>query len=197
MDICDMIADKKRAEIKAEEDKRRELAEKGERIVDELRDKLPKLREAHRIFKALQINGYLMKGEDMYLNREQHYKRGYFISDGWYHWPGFDDKANVFFTMGGGFNRFSCGIALDNFNVVVSEKEFGTPATVIPVELMKKMCEDGGSWSTKHTEPGHYYDMTGSEIVSKLEYCNAVADTFCEKVMEFAENLVKDKEVSK
>ena len=187
MDICEQIANKRQQQLDAEQTKRDNLATSFDTLMKEFRNKLPKLREAERIFRTLQENNFIMRGEDMYLNREDHYNKGYFLSDGWYHWPGFDNSVtDVYFTRGGGVCRFSCGINLRTGQVLVAVDKFGTPSTVITDNDVKKMCKTGGYY----TIMGRGYQLTGKEIVAKLTSCLNEADRFCERVTEFAQKVV-------
>lgn len=189
MDICEKIANKKKADLNAEQKARNELAKSFRKVAKSLRAKLPKIREAYRIFKTLHENGYGMYKDDMYLDRDQHYAKGYFLSDGWFHWPGFALRTpNVFFTKGGGANRFSCGINTESGKVVVGIKEFDDANEPLTDSSIEKMCKEGGNGWQFSGKGG--YCMSGREIVSKLEYCDTMADTFCEKVTEFANKLV-------
>lgn len=191
MDICEQIANKRQQQLDAEQAQRNNLAKTFGTLIKEFRSKLPQLREAERIFRTLQKNDYIMLTENMYLNREDHYTKGYFLSDGWYHWPGFDRLFDdVYFTRGGGACRFSCGINLITGQVLVSEAEFGTPSTALTDSMVKKMCKTGGYYSTNPATPGHCYQLTGKEIVSKLTSCLKEADRFCTRVAEFAQKVV-------
>lgn len=191
MDICKQIANKRQQQLDAEQEKRDALAKNFTVIMREFRKKLPKLREAERIFRSLQENNFTMSIEEMHLDREDHYKKGYFLSDGWYHWPGFSKNiSSVYFTCGGGICRFSCGIHLVTGRVLVNEREFGTPSTALTDQSVKTMCKKGGYFSTNPTGQGHYYQLTGREVVEKLKYCLDEADRFCARVTEFAQHVV-------
>lgn len=191
MDICEQIANKRQQQLNAEQAKRDNLATTFDTLIKEFRSKLPQLREAERIFRTLQRNNYILLSEDMYLSREDHYKKGYFLSDGWFHWPGFDRLVDdVYFTRGGGACRFSCGINLITGKVLVAESEFGTPTTAISDTFVKKICKTGGYHSTNHIQPGHNFQLTGKEIVSKLNSCLKEADRFCARIAEFAQKVV-------
>lgn len=191
MDICEQIANKRQQQLDAAQTQRDNLATAFDTTIKELRNKLPQLREAERIFRTLQENKFIMLTEDMYLNREAHYNKGYFLSDGWYHWPGFDHRFHdVYFTRGGGACRFSCGINLITGQVLVAESEFGTPSTAITDDMVKTMCKTGGYYSANQTKPGRNYQLTGKEIVSKLNSCLSEADRFCARVAEFAQKVV-------
>ena len=80
MDICKQIANKRQQQLDAEQEKRDALAKNFTVIMREFRKKLPKLREAERIFRSLQENNFTMSIEEMHLDREDHYKKGYFLS---------------------------------------------------------------------------------------------------------------------
>ena len=191
MDICEQIANKRQQQLDAEQAQRNNLAATFDTLIKEFRSKLPQLRKAEKIFRTLQKNDFIMLSEDMYLDREDHYKKGYFLSDGWYHWPGFDRLVdNVYFTRGGGVCRFSCGINLITGKVLVTESEFGTPSISISDNKVKTMCKTGGYYSTNQTMPGHNYQLTGREIVSKLNSCLKEADRFCARIDEFAQKVV-------
>lgn len=191
MDICEQIANKRQQQLDAEQAQRDKLAAAFDTLIKEFRNKLPQLRKAERIFRTLQKNDYIMLTENMYLNREDHYKKGYFLSDGWFHWPGFDHRFDdVYFTRGGGACRFSCGINLITGQVLVSESEFGTPSTALADNEVKKMCKTGGYYSTNEHKLGRNYQLTGKEIVSKLNSCFKEADRFCARVAEFAQKVV-------
>ena len=191
MDICEQIAKKRQQQLDAEQAKRDALAKNFTFIMREFKKKLPKLREAERIFRTLQANNFIMLEENMYLNREDHYQKGYFLSDGWYHWPGFDHSiTDVYFTRGGGACRFSCGISLTTGRVLVNMAEFGTPSTALTDKDVKTMCKKGGYFSTTKPTLGHGYQLTGKEIVDKLNSCLNEADRFCNRVTEFAQKVV-------
>lgn len=191
MDICEQIAKKRQEQLDAEQAKRDALAKEFGKLIKEFRKKLPQLLEAERIFRSLQENNFTMNSEDLHLKREDHYKKGYFLSDGWYHWPGFDKSmSGVYFTCGGGACRFSCGISLVTGHVLVNEREFGTPSTALTDQAVKTMCKKGGYFSTNPTGQGHYYQLTGSEVVEKLKYCLDEADRFCARVTEFAQKVI-------
>ena len=191
MDICEQIANKRKQQLDAEQAKRDTLAKKFGKLIKDFRKKLPQLREAERIFRTLQANKFIMHDEDMYLDRERHYKQGYFLSDGWYHWPGFDERiSGVYFTRGGGACRFSCGISLVTGSVLVAEREFGTPSTALTDNDVKTMCKKGGYFSTNQPAEGRGYQLTGHEIVEKLSFCLSEVDRFCTRINEFAQRVV-------
>ena len=192
MDICKEIAMARQSINDKEQDERDAMAERFVKVIADLRGKMDCLREAHRIFRELQSNGFGIYDENMHIDREQHYKRGYFISDGWFHWPGFAKRVrDVFFTCGGGYNRFSCGIELNSGSVVYCTGEFGIPTDHISDESVIKMIKDGKYYRPEKLQQGKNFDLKGSEILGKLKYCLDNADEFMSKVHEFAENVVK------
>lgn len=192
MDICKEIAMARQSINDREQAERDAMAERFVKVIADLRGKLDSLREAHRIFRELQSNGFGIYDENMHMNREQHYKKGYFISDGWFHWPGFSKRVrDVFFTCGGGFNRFSCGIELNGGSVVYCTGEFGIPTDFISNKSVIKMIKDGKYYRPQKLQQGKNFDLKGSEILEKLKYCLDNADEFVSKVHEFAEKVVK------
>lgn len=192
MDICKEIAMARQSINDKEQAERDARAERFVKVIAELRGKLDSLREAHRIFRELQSNGFGIYHENMHMDREQHYKQGYFISDGWFHWPGFDKRVrDVFFTCGGGYNRFSCGINLSSGSVVYCTGEFGIPTDFISDESVIKMIKDGKYYRPSKLQQGMNFDLKGSEILDKLDYCNRCVENFVSKVHEFAEKVVK------
>lgn len=192
MDICEKIENARKKITDSEQSKRDELADEFKSVISGLRGKLESLREAHKIFRTLQANGFTRDREELGFDREWHYKNGYFLSDGWFHWPGFDNSVkDVYFTRGGGACRFSCGINIESGSVVVNSKEFGTPTDVVTDDNVIGMIRSGNYYPAITHGDGRYYDLKGSEFLYKLKYCLDQSDTFVQKVHEYAESVIK------
>lgn len=193
MDICEKIENARKKITDSEQSKRDGLAEEFKSVISGLRGKQESLREAHKIFRTLQANGFTRDGEELGFDREWHYKNGYFLSDGWFHWPGFDNSVkDVYFTCGGGACRFSCGIELNNGAVVVCSREFGTPTDAVSDDYVIEMIRAGGYFPAIMHGGGRYYDLKGSEVLYKLKYCLDQSDTFVQKIREYAEKVIKN-----
>lgn len=187
--LCDQII-QKRLEINDQEQmKRNQDVKDFKATIKHIREFLPQLREARQIYDTLKDNGFIkMLEESMYLSREEHFKRGYFLSDAWYHWPGFSSQsANLFMTRGGGVCRFSCGFTLSTGKVVISTGEFGDPTIeVTDNDLVEILKTGGNNW---RLEPAGYH-FSGMEILKKLQYCERNMEVFVAAVRAYAEQVV-------
>lgn len=193
MNICEQIENVRKKTAEIEQRERDGLADEFKSVIRELRGKLEAIRDAHKIFRTLQSNGFTMAREELGYDREWHYKKGYFLSDGWFHWPGFDNHVeNVFYTCGGGWSRFSCGIDIESGSVVVNSKEFGTPTDVVTDDNVIGMIRSGKYYAAITHGDGRYYDLKGREILYKLKYCLDNSETFVQKIREYAEKVIKN-----
>ena len=194
MDICEQIANTRKKQLDAAQAARDAKAKEFTKLMKAFRAKLPQLREAERIFLALKENKFLKTEEDMWWSQEKHYANGYFLSDGWYHWPGFSYQfTGIYYTCGGGACRFSCGININTGKVVVAEREFDTPTTELTDTIIRKVLKSGSDFHTKdylNQGDGSYYTLTGSEILSKLQYCYSGLEKFCKAISDYAKKIV-------
>lgn len=187
-DICDLIA-QKRADILDEEQKKRlAQSDEGMAVVKTLRKFLPKLKEARRIYKTLEANGFVKKDESMHYGKSDHRRTGYFLSDCWFHWEGFSSDCKTYCTMGGGCNRFACGIDIDTGDIMIGLSEFGTPCMKLrDGDLIEMLVKGGNGW--RFTQ-GCGYAMSGMEVVGKLKYICDNAEAFCQSVTDYAKAVI-------
>lgn len=191
--LCDQIIQKRQEINDQEQLKRNQDVKEFKATIKHIREFLPQLREARQIYDTLKDNGFIkMLEESMYLSREEHFKRGYFLSDAWYHWPGFSNQsANLFMTRGGGVCRFSCGFTLSTGKVVISTGEFGDPTREVPDASMVEMLKKGGDNWTLHNDGIQVgYRFSGKEILKKLQYCERNMEVFVAAVRAYAEHVV-------
>lgn len=191
--ICDKIVQKRQTIADQEQLQRNQDAKAFKATIKHIRAFLPQLREARQIYDTLKDNGFItMLEESMYIDREEHYKKGYFLSDGWYHWPGFSaHSADMFLTRGGGVCRFSCGITLSTGTVMISTGEFSDPNQAISDASMVEMLKKGGDNWTMHNDGVQVgYHFSGMEILKKLQYCERNMEHFVEAVRAYAEQVV-------
>ena len=196
VDICDLIS-RKRADILDEEQKKRlEQSDEGMAVVKALRDKIPQLQEAKRIYDALINNNFGTKSHD-YGDKESHRKKGYFVSDCWHHWEGFSPDGETYCTMGGGCNRFACGIALGSSNfyapgdIVIGVSEFGSPCRKLSDgDLIEIIVKGGDGWHLTMNGYQEGYKFSGMEVIRKLKYISDNVDAFCQAVTDFANKVV-------
>lgn len=187
--LCDQIIQKRQEINDQEQLKRNQDVKEFKATIKHIREFLPQLREARQIYDTLKDNGFIkMLEESMYLSREEHFKRGYFLSDAWYHWPGFSNQsANLFLTRGGGVCRFSCGFTLSTGKVVISTGEFGDPTLEVTDNDLAEILKKGGNnWRIPPTG----YHFSGMEILKKLQYCERNMEVFVAAVRAYAEQVV-------
>ena len=192
--LCDQIAQKRKSiDDQAQLDRDKD-AKAFKATIKHIRDFLPQLREARQIYDALEANGFItMKEESMYIDREEHYNKGYFLSDGWYHWPGFSKNSpDLFLTRGGGLARFSCGFSLSTGKVMISTGEFSDPNRELSDKDLVGILKKGGdNWSLHNDGVLVGYHFSGLEILKKLKYCEDTMERFVEAVRAYAEKVVK------
>lgn len=187
-DICDLIAQKRATILDEEQKKRLAQSDEGMAVVKKLRGFLPKLKEARRIYRTLEENGFVKKDESMYSGKSEHRKVGYFLSDCWYHWEGFSPDCKTYCTMGGGCNRFACGIDIDTGDIMVGLSEFGSPcAKLHDGDLIEMLVKGGNGWRIKDMGG---YTMSGMEVVGKLKYICDNAEAFCQSVTDYANSVI-------
>ena len=194
MDICKQIANTRKKQLDEEQQYRDDLAKAFTKLMKAFRAKLPQLQEAYRIFCALKENNYLMLKEDMYYKREKHYELGYFLSDGWFHWPGFTvSKPGRYYTFGSGACQFSCGIDINTGKVLVAEREYGKLTTPVSDTAIRNSIKGDYSFHTKDylaQGDGKYFSLKGTEIMDKLKYCYNEVDRFCKAINDYANQIV-------
>ena len=187
-DICDLIAQKRATILDEEQKKRLAQSDEGMAVVKKLRGFLPKLKEARRIYRTLEANGFVTTDHSMYYGKKDHRSEGYFLSDCWFHWEGFSSDCKTYCTMGGGCSRFACGIDIDTGDILIGQGEFSPPSAKLnDGDLIEMLVKGGNGWRFKN---GSGYSMSGMEVVGKLKYICDNAEAFCQSVTDYANSVI-------
>ena len=155
-----------------------------------LRDKLPALREAYSVYRALEENGFTFRGDKgTGYGKEYLRGKGYFASDSWYHWEGFG--KGTYYTQGGGANGPSFGISLEDGSLMLGDGFSDVTRRVADEELDGVFMNHRGLTCT--SEGGRYtYTATPYQVNCKIKMLLRNADVFCAVVKGYADKVVKE-----